>query len=96
MKSVSLYSKSVSCENSRCLHFESLQLKHIVQNRPFFSYSKQNEKMSHIGYQKFPEYQISFPLFKVSEPQKLQMSSFCVSTDETHSSVQAIFLLITE
>ena len=36
IKLVSLYSKSVSCENSQCLHFASLQMKHIVQNRPFF------------------------------------------------------------
>ena len=43
-KLVSLYSKSVSCENSICLHFASVQMKHIVQKRPFFSHSKQNEK----------------------------------------------------
>ena len=44
IKLVSLYSKSVSCENSKCLHFASVQMKHIVQKRPFFSHSKQNEK----------------------------------------------------
>ena len=36
IKLVSLYSKSVSCENSKCLHFASVQMKHIVQKRPFF------------------------------------------------------------
>ena len=48
IKLVSLYSKSVTCENSKCLHFASVQMKHIVKKRPFFSHSKQNEKMSHI------------------------------------------------
>ena len=32
---VSLYSKSVSRENSKCLHFPSVQMKHIVPNRTF-------------------------------------------------------------
>ena len=32
---VSYYSKSVSRENSKCLHFASVQMKNIVQNRPF-------------------------------------------------------------
>ena len=41
-------------------------------------------------YQRLPEYQISFPLFKVSEPWKFQMSSIYVTTDEEHSSKQAI------
>ena len=44
IKLVSLYSKSASCENSKCLHFASVQMKHIVQKKPFFSHSKQNEK----------------------------------------------------
>ena len=43
-----------------------------------------------IAYQRLPEYQISFPLFKVNEPWTFQMSSFCVNTDETHSSKKAI------
>ena len=43
-------------------------------------------------YQRLPEYQISFPLFKVSELWKFQMSLICVTTDEEHSSKQAIFL----
>ena len=41
---VSLYSKSASCENSKCLHFASVQMKHIVQKRPFSSHSKQDKK----------------------------------------------------
>ena len=44
IKLLSLYSKSVNCKNSKCLHFASVQMKHIVQKRPFFSHSKQNEK----------------------------------------------------
>ena len=48
IKLVSLYSKSVSCENSKCLHFATVQKKHIVQNRPFFSHSKQNDKKSYL------------------------------------------------
>ena len=44
IKLVSLYSKSVSCENSKCLHFASVQMKHIVQKGPFSSHSKQTEK----------------------------------------------------
>ena len=83
IKLVSLYSESVSHGNSKCLYFATVQMKHIVQNRPFFSYSKQNEKklviFDTMAYQRLPEYQISFPLFKVSEPWKFQMSSFCVS-----------------
>ena len=47
-----------------------------------------------MAYQRLPEYPISFPLFKVSEPWKFQMSSFSVSTDETHSSKQDIYFLI--
>ena len=43
-----------------------------------------------MAYQRLPEYQISFPLFKVSELCKFQMSSFSVSTDEAHSSKKAI------
>ena len=35
-KLVSLYSESVSHENSKRLHFASVQMKHMVQNRPFF------------------------------------------------------------
>ena len=38
------YSKSMSHENSKCLYFASVQIKHLVQKRPFFSHSKQNEK----------------------------------------------------
>ena len=49
------YSKSVSRENSKCLHFASIQVKHIVQNRPFFPHSKQNDKMSHIWHNGIPK-----------------------------------------
>ena len=35
IKLVSLYSESVSRQNSKCLHFASAQMKHIVQKRPF-------------------------------------------------------------
>ena len=52
---VSIYSKSVSRENSKCVYFVSVQMKNIVQNRPFFSHYKQNEKMSHIWYNGIPK-----------------------------------------
>ena len=55
IKLVSLYSKSVSRENSKCLHFASVQMKHLVQKRQFFSHSKQNEKMSHIWHNGIPK-----------------------------------------
>ena len=38
IKLVSLHSKSVNLKNSNCLHFAAVQMKHIVQNRPFFSF----------------------------------------------------------
>ena len=38
-----------------------------------------------LKYQGFLKYQIGFPLFKVSEAWKFQMSSFCVSTGKTNS-----------
>ena len=44
IKLVSLYLKSDSCENSKCLHFPSVQMKHIVQNRPFFLIPKRMKK----------------------------------------------------
>ena len=93
---VSLYSKSVSCENCKCLHFASVQMKHIVQERPFFSFQAEWKKwviFDTMFYQRLPEYQFSFPLFKVSELWKLQMSPFCISTDEAHSSRKAIFFI---
>ena len=39
------YSKAVSCENSKCLHFGPVQVKYIVQNRPFlFSFQTEMNK----------------------------------------------------
>ena len=52
----------------------------------------QNESFDTIPYQRLSEYQISFRLFKLSEPSKFRMFSFCVSTDEKHSSKQVIFI----
>ena len=43
-------------------------------------------------YQELPKYQISCLLFKVSEPQKFQMSPFCVGTGDIYSSERAKFL----
>ena len=95
IKLVSLYSKSASCENSRRLHFVSVQMKNIVQNRPDFSLIGNRMKkwviFDTMAYQILPKYHISFLLFEVSEPWKFQMSSFCVSTSETHGPKQAIF-----
>ena len=95
IKLVSLHWKSVNRKNSKCLHFASVQMKHKVQKRPFFSFQTEWKKwviFDMMLYQRLDEYQISFPLFKVSELWKFQMSSFCISTDETHSSKRAIFL----
>ena len=44
IKLVSLYSKSVSRENSQSLHFVSVQVKHIVQTRQFSSLIEKNKK----------------------------------------------------
>ena len=66
---VSIYSKLVSCEISKCLHSAS--------KRPFFLIANRMKKwviFDTMAHQRFPEYQISFPLFKVSEPWKFQMS----------------------
>ena len=77
---VSVYSKSVSCENSKCLHSASVQMKHNSKHspkRPFFLIANRMKKwvtFDTMAYQRFPEYQISFPLFKVNEPWKFQMS----------------------
>ena len=71
-------------------------MKHIVQKGYFFSFQTEWKKwviFDTMAYQKLPEYQISFALFKVSELWKFQMSSFCVSTDEAHSSKKDIFSL---
>ena len=54
IKLTSFYSKSVSRENSKCVDFASVQLKHILQNSHFSSHSKQNEKMSHIWHNDIP------------------------------------------
>ena len=54
----------------------------------FFSYAKQYKTriiFDTMTYQKLLKFQISFPLFKVSEPWKFQMSGFCISTGETHT-----------
>ena len=63
IKLVSTYSKSVNCDNSKCLHFVSVQMKHIVQNRPFYSLIQSRMKKCVIFdtmvYQRLPEYQIS-------------------------------------
>ena len=38
---------SVSCKNSKCLDLATVQVKSILQKRPFLSNAKQNEKMNH-------------------------------------------------
>ena len=83
IKLVSLYSKSVSCENSQCLHFASVQ--HIVQNRQFSFLTEKNKKwviFDTMGYQRLLEYRIGLPFLKVNEPRKFKMLSFCISTGE--------------
>ena len=67
------------------------------QNRQFFPSFEKNEKKlvksDAMEYQRLPEYQIPFPLFKVNEPWKFQMSSFCISIGETHSGKRAILTI---
>ena len=85
IKSVSLYSKSVSCENFKCLHFAWVQEKPTAQNRQFSSPIEKNKRWAifdTIGYQRLLEYQIGLPLLKVNEPRKFKMLSFCISTGE--------------
>ena len=52
---VSFYSKSVDNENSKCIHFVSVQVKHIVQNRKFSSLTRKEWKMSHFWYNGIPK-----------------------------------------
>ena len=109
VKLASLYSKSVTHENSKCADFPLVQVKHTVQNWPFClsfqtewkndSYLTQNEDIWNFHgsltlNQGLLKYQISFLLSKVSELWKFQMCWFCVSTDGTHSSNLAIFSFI--
>ena len=70
----------MSCKSSKCSELASVQVKSIVQKMPFFSHAKQNEKkkviFGTIAYQGLLKYQISFPIFKVGERWKFQMSGF--------------------
>ena len=75
----------------------------LVQNSPSFSlmpnWLKKWVIFDTMAYQRLLKSQISFLLFRVSEPWKFQMSSFwfCLSTSttgETGSSKQAIFSLM--
>ena len=82
IKLVSIYSKSVSHENFKCLHFVSVQVKHIVQNRQFSSLTRKGWKMSHIPYNGIPKaFRMSnwFAFIQSQWATKFQMSSFCVS-----------------
>ena len=66
----------VSHENSKCVDFASVQVKHIVENRPFLSlmpnWMKKWVIIDIMAYQRLLKYPISFSLFKVSEPWKFQ------------------------
>ena len=69
-QTISHYSKPVGCENSKCLDFVSVQVKHSSKQVIFFSHGKRNEKMSHASHNGIPNaFKISnyFPLFKASE-----------------------------
>ena len=49
IKLASLYSKSVSRDNSKRVDFASVQVKHTVQKQVIFSsHSNQNEELTHI------------------------------------------------
>ena len=45
-----------------------------------------------MAYQGLSKYSISFPIFKVGEPWKLEMYWFCVGTGNTYSSKKGEFL----
>ena len=80
------YSKSVSCTNSKCLDFASVQVKHIVKKCHFFLIPNRMWKwviFDTMAYQRLLKYQTSFSLFKASELWKFQMSRFCITTGET-------------
>ena len=47
-QTISHYSKPVSCENSKCLDFASVHVKHSSTQVIFFSHAKRNEKMSNV------------------------------------------------
>ena len=55
---------------------------HNSKTAIFLAHAKRNEKkMSDICHDGIPgllKHQINFPLFKVSEPSKFQMSEFCI------------------
>ena len=40
--------KPLSCENSKCLNFASVQVKHSSKQAISFSHAKRNEKISHV------------------------------------------------
>ena len=80
-----------------CSFCVSTDEKHSLKQAIFSLFPNRMKKwviFDAMAYQRHSEYQISFSLFKVSEPWKFQMSSFCVITDKTHSSKKAIFSLI--
>ena len=93
---VFFYSKSVSHENLTCRHFASVQMKHIVQNRPFYSLIPSRMKnwviFDTMTYQRLPEYQIS--LYSKSVGLKNSKCLHYVSVQMKNSSKQAIFSLI--
>ena len=70
------YIKSVSRENPKFVDFASVQVKHIVENRPFLSlmpsWMKKWVIFDTMAYQELLKYHISFSLFKVSEPWQFQ------------------------
>ena len=66
IKLVSPYSKSLSHENSRCLHCASVQIKHMVKKAIGSLIANRMEKwviFDTMAYQRLPGYQIGFPLF---------------------------------
>ena len=70
-----------------------IQVKHIVQNRPYFSHSKQNEQNeSYLTQWHTRGFQNVKLVSKYSKSVSSENSkSFSVNTGETHSSKQAIF-----
>ena len=97
IKLVSLYSESVSHENSKCLNFTSVQMKYMVQNRPFFlSFQTEWKNESYLTQWHTKGFQ-NIKLVSTYSKSVSRENSKClhfVSLQMKHSSKQAIYSLI--
>ena len=86
IKLVSHGSKPVSCENSKCLDFATVRVKHSSKQVIFCLMPNGIKKwvmFDTVAYKGLLKYQINFPLFTVSELWKFQMSAFFIGIGET-------------